>query len=443
MHAPALRVAPVVASLFAATLVPACAADPDPMQLLADSAAAVASAESASVDIRVGTLLVRDDKQDDLSANFVYLTAPDGRFDFHSVDEEGAPSKSGYHVAGNGKVVLTALLSRRRHMLESDADGFASFVRSPGASGIGSGLGGLALAFVDPQAADELAANVTSSEFIGEEEVDGEQLLHARYTVSGDLTTDVWYRADGAPLVRRVRPNVIDTPAIQQMGAQYNEFDYQLTFDFTDWNTEAGLAADDLPVTEPANSLLMDSLYQAPERGAHALLGQAAPAFELPTPDGNSVSLGEPAGEGAVLLEFWSTTCPICVQAMPALEKLHQQYADQGLDYYAVNVGEPADDVAAFLEARGLTPTALLDESAEVAEAYDVSAIPLIVLVGSDGRVQVAQEGFDPATGKQLADQIEATLRGDDIAAQQLEKLRQAEAQQITERERLRSLLDG
>ncbi len=425
------------------TASPAQAADPDPMALLTDAAQAVADAPSASVDLRVQTKLVRDEKADEQSAYFVYRTAPEGRFEFKNIAEDGGATPTGYHVVGNDGVTITAILSGKRHMLSASDDGMATFVRSPSASTIGSGLGGLALAFFSPVAIAEVASGVTASEFVGVEEVDGEKLLHARYTVNDEFPVDVWYQAEGEPLVRRVQPSLLDTPGVQQMASRYETFDFSVTFEFTGWKTDAGLAEKDIAVVEPQDSQLLDSLYAPPKEPPHALLGKPAPPFELPTPAGETVSFSKPAGEGATLLEFWATTCPICVQAMPALEQLHEKYAAEGLNYYAVNVGESAEDVATFLERRELTPQALLDENQEVADAFHVGPIPLILLINADGRVQVAQVGFDPKTAEKLDQQIGATLRGEDVAAAQLEEVRKAEAQRVAERERLRSLLDG
>lgn len=445
MHTVIPRVAPAAALAFSLLFAdsPASAADPDPMELLTGAAQAIADAPSASVELRVQTKLVRDDKTSDQSAYFVFRTAPEGRFEFKNVAEDGGPSKMGYHVVGNEDVMITSILSGKRHMLSANEDGFAAFVRAPSAQSIGGGLGGLALAFLSPAAIADVAKGVSSSDFIGVEEVNGEKLLHARYSINDEFPVDVWYEAEGAPLVRRVLPNILNTPGVKQMASRYEKFEFLLAFEFTNWNTDAGLTKKDIAVVEPQDSQLMASLYAPPKEPPHALLGKPAPPFELPTPEGKTVSFAKPSGEGATLLEFWSTTCPICVQAMPALEKLHEKYADQGLKYYAVNVGETAKDVAAFLERRNLTPQALLDESSEVATNYEVGPIPLILLINGEGRVQVAQVGFGPTTGAKLDQQIDATLRGEDVAAAQLDEVRTAEAERLAEQERLRSLLDG
>lgn len=420
------------------------AADPDPLQLLRDSARAVDGAASARVDVVVGTTLVRNDETNEEEMTFRYQTAPNGRFAFYTLaEDENETAKYGYHVAGNGEVMLTAQLGGRRHMIEPDQDGFAAFVRSRASAGIGSGLGGIALAFLHPAAMEDLINSVEQSEYLGEVEIDGEKLLHARYTVQGGITSDVWFKAEGVPLVRSIRPDVLSTPGVQQMAARFEKFDYQLSFRFEDWNTEADLTAEDVPVVEPKNSLLMASLYERPAPGPHPLLGKEAPTFELATPEGEKAGLEKANGESVALLEFWSINCPACVQAMPELEKLADKYADKGLKYYAVNIGESPDDIKAFLESKGLEPTVVIDTDQEVSTAYGVSPIPLIVLVGPDGRVQAIQEGFAPSTPAKLTEKIDATLAGEDVAEATLEADRLRKKKQLAERERLKSLLDG
>lgn len=439
-HLAATLVAPLLA--FASI---AAAADRDPISLLRESAAAVEAAPSASVELLVTTKLVRDEDVSDLSSTLAYRSAPEGRFEFVTVDEkgEGGLPSFGYQVAGNGKVAMTALLGRKRHMLANDIDGLASFVRSPAAAGIGSGLGGVALAFLNTTAMEELIASLLDSEFVGEETVEGEDLLHARYTVQGDVPIDIWFLAGDTPLVRRIEPAVLQTPNVQSMAKRYKEFDYQLGFEFNNWNRDAGLTANDVAVAEPQGSLLMTSLYERPPSPPHSLLGQEAPAFKLPTAAGDELDLGEKFGEEVVLLEFWATNCPFCIKAMPELEKLEEEYAAKGLGYYAVNVGETPEDVAAFLEAQQLTPTALLDEEAEMASAYDVGPIPLILLIGRDGKVQSASEGFSPASRDKLAVQIESALEGEDLASVELAAFQAKQAERMAERKRLKSLLDG
>ncbi|MEQ8848362.1 redoxin family protein [Botrimarina sp.] len=435
---------PALWGLVLAAIGSAAAADqPDPVELIRRSAEVVEQAESVSVTVDAATTLVRDEQTNTDRSSYVIHTAPDERFEFYSATPEGQPAKSGVRVAGNGRVMLVHAVAARRHTLSPGEGGLAALISSPVSSAVGSGLGGMVLAPLAPTTADALIESLTASEYLGREEVDGRPAHHARYTVADELSFDAWFAAEGEPVVLRIQPDVASTPDVRAMAGHHKTFQYRLVFDFNNWNLSAGLSAGDIAAREPSDSLLTGSLFAPPKEGPHPLLGKDAPAFTLTTPAGERVDLGERFGEGVVLLEFWATNCPICVQAMPKLEELHQRYADRGLEYFAINAGEAPGDVAAFLESRGLTARVLLDEQTQAADAYDVSSIPLIVLVGPDGHVQAVQAGFAPGDEVKLADSVEALLAGEDLATQTLRAHRRSEAEEAAQRERLQAALDG
>ena len=416
---------------------------PDPLALLRESAAAVERADSATVEFVATTEITREERTDLMESRYAYRTAPGGRFAFEPVTPDGSPAKQGYRVAGNGRVTLIQLISRRRHMLEPDDHGFAAFVRTPSAEAMGSGLGALALSLLTRDTTEQLAAAVTKSEYLGVEEVDGRKLHHARYALADGLTWDAWFAAEGAPLVQKIVPDLEADPGVVAMSRRYERFAYEQRFDFVGWNVEAGLTKADIPVAEPDNSMLVASLFQSPPRPPHPLLGKAAPKLTLANLDGGTVDLGVPGDGRVTMLEFWSTGCPICIEAMPQLERLAEEYGSRGLDYYAVNVGEEPELVAAFAEARGVKAEVLIDTEGDAGDAYDVRPIPLIVLIGPDGVVHVADIGFPPGKAKQLAGAVESLLAGENLAAAELDRRAKAEANRVAERERLRKLLDS
>ena len=113
--------------------------------------------------------------------------------------------------------------------------------------------------------------------------------------------------------------------------------------------------------------------------------GKPAPAFQLKTFDGKAVSLADYRGK-VVLLDFWATFCPPCVQALPELQALHAKNASRG---FAV-VGVTVDDRGALVEkatSRAKVTYPILQATPEVWNAYKVNALPALILVGRDGRI--------------------------------------------------------
>ena len=116
--------------------------------------------------------------------------------------------------------------------------------------------------------------------------------------------------------------------------------------------------------------------------------GFLAPDFELKTPTGETVKLSDLRGQ-AVLVNLWATWCPPCRAEMETIEKLYQEYQDQGFTVLAVNMtyqDEPLG-VGPFVSEHGLTFPILLDETGEAAKAYQLKSLPSSYFINRDGIV--------------------------------------------------------
>lgn len=114
--------------------------------------------------------------------------------------------------------------------------------------------------------------------------------------------------------------------------------------------------------------------------------GAVAPAFELIDLDGQLHTLDEFKGRPLVL-NFWATWCPPCRAEMPALQKVYDDYKDEGLVIIAINVQENPAVIQTFIEDYGLTFPVLLDTTAATSRAYEQEAFPSTYFIDRDGRV--------------------------------------------------------
>ena len=114
--------------------------------------------------------------------------------------------------------------------------------------------------------------------------------------------------------------------------------------------------------------------------------GFLAPDFELKTPDGESLRLSELRGQ-AVLVNLWATWCPPCRAEMRSIEKMYQEYKNQGFTVLAVNMTYQDDLLAVmpFVFEQGLTFPILLDETGEMAKAYQLHSLPSSYFIRRDG----------------------------------------------------------
>ncbi len=133
----------------------------------------------------------------------------------------------------------------------------------------------------------------------------------------------------------------------------------------------------------------------APEGGTTAggipapQAGFLAPDFSLTTLDGATVTLSELRGQ-VVLLNIWASWCPPCRAEMPAMQRVWEEYREQGLVVLAVNSTsqDTVADAQAFVAKNGLTFPIPLDMSGEVTRLYRVSSLPTSFFIGADGVIR-------------------------------------------------------
>jgi len=112
-----------------------------------------------------------------------------------------------------------------------------------------------------------------------------------------------------------------------------------------------------------------------------------APGFTLPDLEGKLHDLASFRGR-VVVLNFWATWCPPCIDEMPSLEKLHQALADQGVAVIAVSVDERFSDVPAFVQKFDLTFSVLYDEGKKVSRKYQTFKYPETYILDREGRLK-------------------------------------------------------
>lgn len=129
------------------------------------------------------------------------------------------------------------------------------------------------------------------------------------------------------------------------------------------------------------------------------LVGQPAPPIDATDVDGRRVRLADLKGK-VVLVSFWASWCPPCMDALPGLNALAEKYRGRGLQVLGVNLDAHHEDVKDLKTAlpivrrvliqHGVTwPNVLNDDGteADMALAYGVETIPANALIGPDGTV--------------------------------------------------------
>jgi len=140
--------------------------------------------------------------------------------------------------------------------------------------------------------------------------------------------------------------------------------------------------------------------------------GDRAPEFILKTLDGGSVNLADLKGK-VVMVHFWATWCPPCVEELPTLDRLNRSLTGKDFLMLAVNEDEGgAGAVASFMRQNRLNLPVLLDPGSDVARLYGTYKLPETYIVDRQGVVRYKAIGprdwTEPANIQILRNIIEA-----------------------------------
>ncbi len=109
--------------------------------------------------------------------------------------------------------------------------------------------------------------------------------------------------------------------------------------------------------------------------------------FTLPDLAGRAVSLRSLRGR-PVLVSFFATWCPPCVEEAPSLEALARRLGDKAT-VLVVSVDEDFEALKKFY-AKGSTATVVRDETRKVPESFGTSKYPESFLIDGGGKVRYA-----------------------------------------------------
>ncbi len=141
---------------------------------------------------------------------------------------------------------------------------------------------------------------------------------------------------------------------------------------------------------------------------ATQLRGAEAPDFVLKSLSGKNLRLSEYRGE-VVMLSFWATWCGDCRAQLEELGAMRDRYQDAGIELLAVSLDQNARQAGEATT--GASFPVLHDPGGDVGRLYDVSKMPVMVLIDRGGVVREVFEGFRRGNGEQYLEHVQALLR--------------------------------
>ena len=143
------------------------------------------------------------------------------------------------------------------------------------------------------------------------------------------------------------------------------------------------------------------SILSGPAMAEKIVAGMRAPAWTMETDDGAEVSFPEDAQGNASILLFWATWCPYCKAVMPYLDKIVDDYAEHGVQVFAIDFKDDGDPVA-VIEELGYD-FVVLPLGDLVADDYGIFSAPGILVVDGDGMVVYRRGNTRAPPGTKIA----------------------------------------
>jgi len=112
-------------------------------------------------------------------------------------------------------------------------------------------------------------------------------------------------------------------------------------------------------------------------------IGSAAPDFTVQDAD-RKVSLNELKGK-IVVLNFWATWCPPCIEEMPSLVRMQQQLRPKGVEVLAISIDVDEAAYHKFLKEHGVDLLTVRDPDQKSSTLYGSYKWPETYIIDRDG----------------------------------------------------------
>lgn len=127
--------------------------------------------------------------------------------------------------------------------------------------------------------------------------------------------------------------------------------------------------------------------------------GDKAPDFSITTDDGRTVTARSFGGK-LLVLNFWATWCPPCIEEIPSLTAFQAQLRDAGVVVVGVSVDRNPKLYKKFLERNKVSFLTARDPEAKISDSYGTYQYPESYIIDSSGvvreKVISSQNWMDP-----------------------------------------------
>jgi cytochrome c biogenesis protein CcmG/thiol:disulfide interchange protein DsbE len=120
--------------------------------------------------------------------------------------------------------------------------------------------------------------------------------------------------------------------------------------------------------------------------------GQQAPVFEATRMNGSKTALNDFRGRPTVMV-FWASWCGPCRKEAPEVARVAKSYGPR-IHMLGINAGEPMAAAKRAAGQMGITWPVVMDPDGSIQGKYQVTGIPLVLILDAEGRVRHRNNGI-------------------------------------------------
>lgn len=136
-----------------------------------------------------------------------------------------------------------------------------------------------------------------------------------------------------------------------------------------------------------------------------------APDFAFTSQQGEYIELEDLKGK-VVVLDFWGTWCPPCVESVPELRNLHKRYSKEP-SFVLIGISSDGDEATwrEFTEKNRMIWPQYRDKDRKILNAFNIRSFPTYIIIDHEGIIRYQSVGFSWTRSANLDDAIKKYVK--------------------------------
>lgn len=138
-------------------------------------------------------------------------------------------------------------------------------------------------------------------------------------------------------------------------------------------------------------------------------VGDTAPRFSITSDNGKSITRSDFGGK-LLVLNFWATWCPPCIQELPSLNEFQERMRAKGVVVLGISLDKNEQTYKQFLDRAKVSFVTARDPEANISSSYGTFKYPETYVISPDGKVLEKFIGPENWMNPELLTRIEKHL---------------------------------